>query len=432
MSDTPEHPSDLSRIFDEFLVRRQLGESPSLDEYCQRFPDLAEQLRQHVRLYDALAEAGSETDVRGNMKDLHNPVAPALNTPKSAIDFVPSEKEAQRIGRYRIERILGKGGFGLVYLTHDDQLQRLVVIKVPQRERVERPEDAQAYLTEARTVAHLDHPNIVPVYDVGSTEQFPCYIVSKLIDGIDLARRLRQARLPPDEIVKLVATVAEALHHAHKPPQSVVHRDIKPSNILLDRNGEPFVTDFGLALREQDIGKGPRCAGTPAYMSPEQAHGEGHRVDGRSDIFSLGVVSYEMLTGRLPFQGESPPELLEQISNALVRPTRQLDDTIPKELDRSVSRLWQNERRIAMPRPGTWRKTCGIGSAQQARIAARLPQTAIPSRSCRKACGLSTPRTPTSFSHCSLAPAIARDSPIAFASGRRASKRRAVAHFRSA
>src|SRR5271163_2343213 len=191
----------------------------------------------------------------------------------------------QHIGRYRIEKVLGQGGFGLVYLAHDGQLQRLVAIKVPHRKLVDRPEDADAYLTEARTVANLDHPNIVPVFDVGSTDQFPCFIVSKYVDGTDLKSTMALSPLGLPECVELAATVAEALHYAHK--QGLVHRDIKPSNILLDNSDKPFVGDFGLALREQDFGKGVGFAGTPMYMSPEQARGEGHRVDGRSDIFSL-------------------------------------------------------------------------------------------------------------------------------------------------
>jgi eukaryotic-like serine/threonine-protein kinase len=186
----------------------------------------------------------------------------------ATVDEVAAALPTQ-IGRYRIERVLGKGGFGIVYLAHDEQLKRAVTIKVAHARLIAQASDAEAYLTEARTVANLDHPHIVPVFDVGSTEQFPCFVVSKYIDGTDLFTRLKQSRLPLNEAVELVATVAEALHHAHK--QGLVHRDIKPGNILLDKSGKPFVADFGLALREQDVGKGPRYAGTLTYMSPEQA-----------------------------------------------------------------------------------------------------------------------------------------------------------------
>jgi eukaryotic-like serine/threonine-protein kinase len=236
------------------------------------------------------------------------------------------------IGRYRVERLLGHGGFGQVYLARDEQLERLVAIKVPHARLVLQVAQAEVYLNEARAVANLDHPHIVPVHDVGSTPQFPCYIVSKYIDGTDLARHLKQARLSLHAAVELVAQVAEAVHHAHQ--HGLVHRDIKPSNILLDRAGRPFVTDFGLALRERDVGKGPRFAGTPAYMSPEQARGEGHRVDGRSDIFSLGAVFYELLVGRQPFRGDSKSELRAQVATCELRAPRQHDAAIPKELER--------------------------------------------------------------------------------------------------
>jgi serine/threonine protein kinase/formylglycine-generating enzyme required for sulfatase activity len=242
----------------------------------------------------------------------------------------------RQVGRYRIERLLGRGGFGRVYLARDEELDRYVAVKIPHAHLVKRPEDAKAYLTEARTVANLDHPNIVPVHDVGSTPDYPCYVVSKYVEGSDLSTKLQSGRLNYLEAAELVATLAAALHYAHK--QGIVHRDVKPGNILIGTDGKPYVVDFGLALREEDIGKGSKQAGTAAYMSPEQARGEGHRVDGRSDVFSLGVVLYQLLVGRLPFRGDTQAELLEQVVSFEPRPLRQYDEKLPKELERICNR----------------------------------------------------------------------------------------------
>jgi formylglycine-generating enzyme required for sulfatase activity len=238
------------------------------------------------------------------------------------------------IGRYRVERVLGAGGFGVVYLAHDDDLRRPVAIKVPQAKRLAQAGAVDAYLAEARVLAALNHPHIVRVHDFGRTPDGGCFIVSEYLGGGSLADLIRQRRLTTGEAVALVVPVADALQHAHQ--HRLVHRDVKPANILLDAAGKPYLADFGLALRDEDFGSGSGRAGTPWYMSPEQARGEGHRVDGRADVYSLGAALYELLTGQVPFRRDRVQDLLEDIASLTVeaRPPRQLVLDLPRELER--------------------------------------------------------------------------------------------------
>jgi serine/threonine protein kinase/formylglycine-generating enzyme required for sulfatase activity len=249
--------------------------------------------------------------------------------PKPLPAILEAEKLPDHIGRYRVESILGSGAFGIVYQCQDETLQRRVAVKAPHRHLLDNPE---MYLAEARVLASLEHPAIVPVYDAGQTDDGLCYVVSKFIEGSNLRNRIQEAPLSRRAAVELTASISDALHCAHV--HGVVHRDLKPANILLDLQARPYLADFGLALRDEEFGQHGKGAGTPMYMSPEQARCEGHLVDGRSDIFSLGVVLYELLTAARPFRGSSIEEILERIRMLEPRPPRQIDDSIPKELER--------------------------------------------------------------------------------------------------
>lgn len=214
----------------------------------------------------------------------------------------------QRLGVYEITNVIGKGGMATVYRAHQTVLGRDVAVKVIQNMGSDPARYGARFVREARTVATLSHPHILPVYDFGQEADFS-YLVMKLIEGGDLGGLIRQGPLPLDKAAKLLDQVASALDYAHQ--RGVVHRDIKPGNILLDDEGNAVLTDFSIAQITNDstsLTQTGVIIGTPAYMPPEQW--QGTPIDSRTDIYALGVVLFDMLAGRTPFQGETPAMLM--------------------------------------------------------------------------------------------------------------------------
>lgn len=235
------------------------------------------------------------------------------------------------LGRYKLLRELGRGTFGAVWLAQDEKLDRKVAIKIP-RQLAAGDSEGDEFAYEARIAAQLKHPGIVAVYDVQRLTSGEWFVVMEYIEGKTLADSLKENRCTPSQAAAWGAQIADALHAAHR--QSLVHRDLKPANILLDWLNQPHIADFGLAVTE-DLQRSlaGNLAGTLLYMSPEQVRGETHRLDGRADIWSLGVILYEMLTGKRPFGGKRE-ELFDEIQNRPPRPPRQIDERIPVELER--------------------------------------------------------------------------------------------------
>jgi hypothetical protein len=331
-SDIHSPSSDPCPTFDELQAfnRGQL-DVPALDsisrhlQSCERCALLLLSVSDAASAaYEAAAEDGADRSTppsRGDATHRHPTQAvDAAATVSLAADSIPTV-----IGRYTVLRILGTGGFGVVYLARDAELGRLVAIKAPHAQRIQRAGDLDAYRREARLLASVDHVHIVPIYDVGAADDTPFFVVSKFVPGIDLAARLRAA--PPDfrTSAEWVATLAEALDHVHR--QGLIHRDVKPRNIMVDPAGRVYLMDFGLAKRAASQKGAEPIVGTPAYMAPEQARGE--PLDGRCDVYALGMVLYELLTGQRPFKGDA---------SSIMQHVLATDPPLPRSVKRSIPR----------------------------------------------------------------------------------------------
>ncbi|HVO42534.1 MAG TPA: serine/threonine-protein kinase, partial [Aggregatilineales bacterium] len=240
----------------------------------------------------------------------------------------------KQLGQYVITVQIGKGGMATVYRAHHAAMDRDVAIKVMDDEIARQPEFIARFEREAKLIARLQHPHILPVYDYARTDEVT-YLVMRLVEGESLDKRLRTGKLPLELIVRLFDQIADALAYAHT--QGVVHRDLKPNNILLDSTSNAYLTDFGIAKMVQShtqLTAAGLVMGTPSYMAPELWRGE--QIDTRVDIYALGIMLYEMLTGELPFTADTPFALMSKhIDTPLPSPVLKRPE-IPPAMDEAI------------------------------------------------------------------------------------------------
>jgi eukaryotic-like serine/threonine-protein kinase len=341
--DDAEHA--LEFIYGEILLREELGEFPTIDEYLGRFPSLSDGLVtlfevhraiQSGRLLEPTDGDGSDPTPRG-LRLVEQPMA-TIGPPDLAPPFI-----ADSVGDYELIREIARGAKGVVYEARHRRLQRVVALKMILAGQYATDEDRQRFRIEAEAVARLEHPHIVPIYEVGewAGRQF---FAMKYVPGGSLVGRVDELSKDPRAAAAVLAKIARAVHFAHQ--RGILHRDLKPANVLIDDEGEPYVTDFGLAKKieaDSTLTQSGQVIGTPAYMAPEQAAGKVRSLTLAADVYSLGAILYHVLTGRPPFRGESVYEMLTHVIECEPEPVRAAHFAIDRDLEAIVLKCLAKE-----------------------------------------------------------------------------------------
>lgn len=337
LDDSVSRPLVLQKLLRiELLWRLETGNTPVIEEYLGRFPndhEIVHQVFNEVSNHGSLQTEYLASDLQTiEAQNFFSNSQTELN--QSHVSTAGLNGIPDRIGDYVIAREIARGGMGVVYQAKHVTLERSVALKMLLRDEGASTEERQRFKVEALAVAKLDHPGIVPIYDVGETNGQP-YFAMAYVDGESLAQRVqREGPMSPRVAVKLVIDIARAIQHAHD--KGIVHRDLKPQNVLLDKKGQVQVTDFGLAKHQEsgaNLTQTGQILGTPAYMPPEQASGRIDQVGVCSDVYAIGATLYFLLTARPPFQAANLHEVLRQVIEAEPVSPRKLDPSLSRDLE---------------------------------------------------------------------------------------------------